>query len=146
MTVTRCGLTAKGAANYVDFIDRLRMALLLLPIAVICLFTACQKESVNDDQLATGIKANFFSDDTTKSANLNVAVKDGVVTLTGEVPSSDIKVQAVKIVNGTAGVKRVDDQIKVNPALAMNQPPPESSQTRNSRGNAGATARTGIVY
>jgi BON domain len=110
----------------VNFIHRPGVAL-LVPISVICLVTACQKESVNDDKLATGIKANLFSDSTTKAANLNVAVKDGVVTLTGEVPSSDVELQAVKIVNGTAGVKRVDDQIKVNPTLAMNQPTPETS-------------------
>jgi BON domain len=113
----------------VKFMYRLRVAL-LLPIAVICLFTACQKRSVNDDQLATGIKAKLFSDGTTKSANINVAVKDRVVTLTGDVPSSDAELQAVKIVNGTVGVKRVDDQIKVNPALATNQSAPENWPTQ----------------
>lgn len=112
-----------------NFVYRLRV-ILLVPITLIFLFTACQKQSVNDDKLATGIKAGLSSDSTTKSANLGVAVKDGVVTLTGEVPSSDVELQAMKIVNGTAGVKRVDDQIKVNPALAVNQPAPESTQTQ----------------
>jgi hypothetical protein len=122
-------MNGKSTGYCVNFMYRLRVAP-LLTIAVVCVFTACQKEAVSDDKLVTGIKANFFSDGTTKSANLNVAVKDGVVTLTGEVPSSDVERQAVKIANGTSGVKRVDDQIKVNPALAMNQGTPNSSQTQ----------------
>jgi hypothetical protein len=107
------------------FVQRLRVLPLLL-IVVICVTVACQKRS--DDSLATHVKANLFSDPTTKAANVNVAVKDGVVTLTGEVPSSDIELQAKKIADSTAGVKRVDDQIKVNAALAVNQPVPENSQ------------------
>jgi hypothetical protein len=122
-------MNGKSTGYYVNFMHRLRVAP-LLTIAIVCVFTACQKESVSDDKLVTGIKANFFSDGTTKSANLNVAVKDGVVTLTGEVPSADVERQAVKIANGTSGVKRVDDQIKVNPALAMNHGAPNSSQTQ----------------
>lgn len=106
---------------------RLRLTL-LSSIAVISLLTACRKEPGIDDKLATGIKANLFSDPTTKSANLNVAVKDGIVTLTGDVPSADVELQAMKIANGTAGVKRVDDQIKVNAAAAANQASPENSQ------------------
>jgi hypothetical protein len=107
----------------------LRVAL-LLSIAVIVLSTACRKESASDDQLASGIQGKLSSDPTTKSTNVNVAVSNGVVTLTGDVPSSDIELQAMKIANGTSGVKRVDDQIKVNAAAAANQPPAEAPQTQ----------------
>ncbi|MFL6352460.1 MAG: BON domain-containing protein [Bryobacteraceae bacterium] len=122
-------ITDGKAGNYVNLMYRLRVGL-LFSIIIGCLFTACYKQSVSDNKLATGIKANLFSDAITKSANVNVAVKDGVVTLTGEVPSSDVELQAVKIVNGTAGVKRVDDQIKVNQALAANQVTPDNSSTQ----------------
>jgi BON domain len=108
---------------------RLRVAL-FLTIAAIFLSTACRNESVSDDKLASSIKANLSSDPTTKAANVNVAVSNGVVTITGDVPSSDVELQAMKIANGTSGVKRVDDQMKVNAALAANQPPPQSSQTQ----------------
>lgn len=108
------------------FMYRLRLAL-LLSIALIFLSTACQKEPVSDDKLASGIKANLSSDPTTKSANVNVAVNNGVVTLTGDVPSPDVELQVMKITNGTPGVKRVDDQIKANAAAATNQSPPENA-------------------
>lgn len=121
-----------------NFMHRSGVAL-LVPVAIICLVTACQKESVNDDKLAAGIKANLFSDSTTKSANLNVAAKDGVVTLTGDVPNSDVELQAVKIVNAPAGVKRVDDQIKVNPSLAYKSAGARNfADTRAARCSGGA--------
>jgi hypothetical protein len=110
----------------VKFMYRLRLPL-LLSIALIFLSTACQKEPVSDDKLASGIKANLSSDPTTKSANVNVAVNNGVVTLTGDVPSPDVELQVMKITNGTPGVKRVDDQIKANAAAATNQSPPENA-------------------
>jgi osmotically-inducible protein OsmY len=40
----------------------------------------------NDEAIATEIKTNMFSEPTLKSANLNVEVKNGVVTLSGGVP------------------------------------------------------------
>ncbi len=119
------------SGNLNNFAYRLRLAL-LLSIAAVCFTAACRTRSANDGALATHIKANLFSDPTTKSANVNVAVKDGVVTLTGDVPSSDVELQAMKIANSTAGVKRVDDQMKVNTALAVNQSVPENSQAQPS--------------
>ncbi len=104
---------------------RLAMA---VSIAAICIMAGCQKKTISDDHIATGIKANLFSDPTTKAANVNVSVNDGVVTLTGEVPSPDVELQAMKIAHAAAGVKRVNDQIKVNASLAANQPQPDNSQ------------------
>ncbi len=101
-------------------------------MAALCLTVACRTKAVSDDHLATVIKANLFSDPVTKPANVNVAVKDGVVTLAGDVPTSDVELQAIKIANHTAGVRRVSDQMKVNPSLAMNQPTPDNSSTPTS--------------
>ena len=74
----------------------------------------CSKTGPSDDALANDIKAKLYSDPTTKAANVNVAVKGGVATLTGDVPSSDVELQAYKIANETSGVTKVTDQITVN--------------------------------
>ena len=93
-------------------------------ITAVSLFVGCGARSgVNDDALASDIKAKLYSDATTKAANINVAVKDGVVTLSGDVPSSDVELQAMKVANATAGVKTVTDQLTVNGAAAGNQAP-----------------------
>jgi len=94
-----------------------------------CLIVACTT-TPSDDALATKIKASLFSDPTTKAANLNIAVKDGVVTLSGDVPSSDVELKAMKVANSTPGVKRVNDQMKVNTALAANESPSNQAATQ----------------
>ncbi|HMF74940.1 MAG TPA: BON domain-containing protein [Bryobacteraceae bacterium] len=98
--------------------------LLATAITLSCLTLACGSKGPTDQQLTTDIQAKLYANDATKAANVNVAVKDGVVTLTGDVPSSDVELQAMKIANSAAGVKTVSDQMKLNDALAANSPPP----------------------
>ena len=89
----------------------------------------CGNRSADDQALTTQIQAKLYADPATKTADVNVAVKSGVVTLSGNVPSSDVALQAMKIANGTAGVKHVNDQLTVNgvadtaPAAASTPPP-----------------------
>jgi hypothetical protein len=82
-----------------------------------------------DDAIATDVKAKLYSDATTRAANIGVAVKDGAVTLSGDVPSSDVELQAMKLVNATAGVRNVSDQLKVSAADATPPPPPTGASS-----------------
>jgi hypothetical protein len=102
---------------------------LMAALVIAAITVGCAKKGTSDDALATSIKAQLYSDPTTKPASINVDVKGGVATLSGDVPSSDVELQALKLANGTTGVTRVDDQMKVNPSLAANQPPPADPQT-----------------
>jgi hypothetical protein len=91
--------------------------------------TGCGPKGVSDQTLATDIQAKLYADPVTKSANVKVAVNNGVVTLTGDAPNSDTALQAVNIANGTSGIKSVDNQVKVAPPVAPAQtasstPPP----------------------
>jgi hypothetical protein len=89
----------------------------------------------NDVQLATDLKAQMFSDPQTKTANLQVAVKNGVVTLSGTAPSDAARYEAHKLAASMPGVSKVNDQVTVQapqqmaevaspPAPAVNNPPP----------------------
>lgn len=55
--------------------------------------------------------------------DINVATSDGMATLTGQVPSEDIKSLAGEIARDTAGVRDVKNEISVDPAA---QPSTES--------------------
>lgn len=112
--------------------------------AALALSVSCAKPGGGDDSIANNVKAALYSDQTTKAANIAVAVKDGQVTLSGDVPNSDVALQAMKIANGTPGVKGVSDQLTINGASAANQlpdvgntngapPPPQSNP--NAPGN-----------
>src|SRR5947209_4965694 len=116
---------------------------ILAAAACLALLGGCTK-TATDDTLANNIKAGLYSDQTTKAANISVGVKGGVVTLTGDVPSSDVALEAMKVANGTAGVRSVNDQLTINGVSAANQtatpPPPGSTAPADSGTPATNTA------
>lgn len=87
---------------------------------------ACNHAS--DDSIATDIKAKMFSEPQLKSAAVNVAVKDGIVTITGLVPDDAARLAAEQIASKTNGVKQVIDSTtvasQVQAAAAPAPPPP----------------------
>lgn len=79
----------------------------------------------NDAQLATNLKAQMFSDPQTKSADLQVSVTGGVVTLSGTAPSDAARYEAYKLATRTPGVSKVNDQMTVQaPAQTAEATPP----------------------
>lgn len=117
-------------------------------VAVVFFSVGCgggSSTSANDATLANEIKAKFYSDTTIKGAPINVAVKDGVATLSGDVPNSDVELAAMKAANTVSGVQRVDDQMKVNasmpsPSTAGNEAPPPPAGANSLAGNSASTA------
>jgi BON domain/YMGG-like Gly-zipper len=74
--------------------------------------------TMGDKTLATDLKAGMFSDPQVKSLNLDIAVKNGEVTLAGEVPDDAARLQAFKLASDTPGVKHVVDHMTVQTAQA----------------------------
>jgi BON domain-containing protein len=95
----------------------LRGTLLLSALSLSFLFAfACNKPS--DDDVATSIKAKLYSEPLLKSASVDVTAKDGIVTLSGQVPDDSARLAAQHIAATTPGVKTVVDQTTMAP------PPP----------------------
>lgn len=95
----------------------------LVPFFVIALMTGCATKP-NDAQLATNLKAQMFHDPQTKSADLQVAVKNGVVTLSGAAPSDAARYEAYKLAAGMPGVSKVNDQMTVQAPQQMAEATP----------------------
>lgn len=77
-----------------------------------------------DDAITTDIKAKMFSEPSLKSANVDITSKDGVVTLSGQVPDDAARLAAYKIATSTSGVTKVDDQMNVATAQVEPSAPP----------------------
>ncbi len=101
--------------------DRTRLLIATFTIGS-CLWVSCTKKSASDQSLVAAIQSKLYADDSTKSANIKVDAKNGVVTLSGDVPSSDVELEAMKVANATPGVSSVSDQLKVNAAAATAPP------------------------
>lgn len=83
---------------------------------LLLLFFGCNKPS--DDAVTTSIKARLYSEPLLKAASVDVTAKDGIVTLSGQVPDDAARLAAQHIAATTPGVKTVVDQ------TTMAAPPP----------------------
>ncbi len=100
-----------------------KSAILLLALLVVLgLAVGCSKGR-SDQAITTDIQAKMFSDPQVKGSNISVAVKQGEVTLSGEVPSDTVRYQAFKITTETPGVTKVNDLTTVKVAEAPPPPP-----------------------
>jgi BON domain len=97
--------------------------LFMAALGVTALAGGCS-HTQKDQALATEIKANMFSDPQVKAANVDVSVKDGEATLSGEVPNEGARYQAYKLATDTPGVKHVVDKMTVQTAQAAPAPEP----------------------
>jgi hypothetical protein len=119
---------------------------LLSILALALLFAlACNKPS--DDNIATEIKAKMFSEPLLKTSTINVSVKGGTVTLSGQLTDDAARLAAERIAKATKGVSIVVDQTSVpilpaaaeyvpTPAPAPAPVPPTSHRRRASRPQA----------
>jgi hyperosmotically inducible protein len=85
-------------------------SLLLCAIACSALAIACAQ---SDAGITTSVKSQLAADDLTKASQIDVDTKNRVVTLSGEVTSSEEETQAIAIARRTNGVADVVDQLTV---------------------------------
>jgi hyperosmotically inducible protein len=69
--------------------------------------------AVTDGAVTTKIKAQFLANTALRHADIAVTTNNGVVTLSGTVPSAELRQLAVDLARHTGGVARVDDQLRV---------------------------------
>lgn len=69
--------------------------------------------AVGDAALTTKVKTQFLADDDISGLKIDVDSKNGIVTLTGSVPTAAEKATALKVARSTEGVKSVVDRVKV---------------------------------
>jgi len=100
---------------------RLRFVLALL-LASAAVVSGCAR-GPGDAALAKSIRAQISADQQLKGSSLSVSVKQGVATITGNVPDDSARLEAYKIAAQTPGVKKVDDQMS-----SITAPPQASSE------------------
>jgi hyperosmotically inducible periplasmic protein len=84
-------------------------------MAFILLVSAClaADKPVSDDTIYDKVRISLASDIDVKGGNLKVEVKDGVVTLGGNLESQGQKDKATRIAKKVKGVKKVINNIDV---------------------------------
>ena len=114
-----------------------RSLLIFFPFSLFLVCLACNK--TNDTTITTDIQARMFAEPQLKSASVDVSTKDGMVTLSGQVPNEAARTVARNIASQTAGVKQVIDSTSIAPptppaspanAAVKNLPPPPGEPNR----------------
>src|SRR5262245_32807765 len=75
--------------------------------------------AVKDSSITTKIKTQFFANTDLRRAAISVSTNNGVVTLTGTVPSAELRDLAVDLARHTGGVLRVDKQLNVSKQMPI---------------------------
>ncbi len=99
---------------------RIYAGLLVLAVLLVGALSACQTpagrtagEVVDDTTITTKVKAKLFKDSILKGFAISVTTFEGEVTLTGAVDTEAEKKRAESIAFSTAGVKKVNNLLKV---------------------------------
>ena len=108
-----------------------------LPLAL-ALATGCTKVSPpsisgnaaasgpSDQQIAVDAQAKLLGDPAISNKQMNIMAKDGVVALSGEVPTDAERMEASSAVATVPGVKTVVNNLTVAPAVAAKPTPDET--------------------
>jgi hypothetical protein len=90
---------------------------ILLVITLMALATACSRRP-NDQEIAKDIQNKVAADPDTKDSQVNVAAKDGKVTLTGQANTPVAQQKVEQIARQEPGATGLDDEMTVAPAAA----------------------------
>ena len=124
------------------------LAVLTLTVAL-AVPAYAQVSAVKDGWLVMKIHSDLVDEDVLSGSNIDVDVKNGVVTLQGTVPSEAARARAIAEAKKTDGVKSVIDQLKIAPAAQRRQDGQGAGQdrrrppTRPSDKTASAAKKTG---
>ncbi len=82
-----------------------------------CTTTQSPGRQVDDSAIHASIKAKLTADRFSNIVNVDINVTNGIVTLAGEVPNPQVKIEAGKEARSVDGVVRVINNLQVkNPA------------------------------
>ena len=78
-----------------------------------CSTTQSAGKQVDDAAIHTAVKAKLTADRFSNIVNVDINVTNGVVTLAGEVPNTQVKMEAEKEARSVDGVVRVINNLQV---------------------------------
>ncbi len=90
-------------------------AISIVLLSVLMGFSVACSKHANDDTITKDIQSKVSADPDTKDSQVNVAAKDGKVTLTGNVSSPAAQQKLEQIAREEPGAAGVDDQTAVQP-------------------------------
>lgn len=79
-------------------------------------------ETISDTWITTKVYASLDNNEEVESTGIKVSTSDGVVTLEGSVASETERLRAPEITANVAGVREIDNRLRVDPRLTQQDP------------------------
>src|SRR5262245_37792572 len=96
----------------------MKLSFIAIVAALVISLTGCERRTATDATVTTTVKNRLAADPTTSAARINVDTSNGVVTLSGAVPTAAEKSEAERIARNTQGVTQVVNNITVEQEAA----------------------------
>lgn len=96
----------------------------------------------DDAWITTSLQGRFYADDAVRGRDVNVSTDNGVVTLRGTVDSETARTRAVALAREVDGVVDVQDQLRVDTAMAATDPDRPRTAEDQPTGTSGAIDAT----
>jgi len=81
--------------------------------ALVILLIGCERRSVNDTTITNTVKSKLAADPETSALRINIDTSNGVVTLSGSVPTAAEKAEAERTARNTQGVRQVVNNLTI---------------------------------
>ena len=104
---------------------------------------ATQVGAIKDGWLVMKVHSEMVDEEVLNGSNIDVDVRNGVVTLQGTVPSEAARSRAIAVAKANDGVKSVVDQLKIAPARGSNMAGKVDRAEDKAERAADKTARAG---
>src|SRR5262249_8731096 len=91
----------------------MKLSFIAIVAALVISLTGCESRTATDATITTAVKNKLAADPTTSAARINVDTSNGVVTLSGAVPTTAEKSEAERISRNTQGVTQVVNNLTV---------------------------------
>jgi osmotically-inducible protein OsmY len=114
------------------------IALAVLTLTFVSAPAQAQINTIKDGWLVTKIHSEFVDEAILSGSNIDVDVKNGMVTLQGTVPSEAARARAIQSAKNNDGVKGVTDQLRIAPPVHDRGPIDKAQDT-----TADAAKKTG---
>jgi hyperosmotically inducible protein len=88
---------------------------IILLATVTLVYVSCTQQTIDDSTITAKVKGSLAADKDTSAIKISVETHDGVVTLTGVVPTDKEKARAGEVAKNTEGVRRVVNALVVDP-------------------------------
>ncbi|HEY7183192.1 MAG TPA: BON domain-containing protein [Blastocatellia bacterium] len=111
----------------------MKLSFIAIVAALVISVTGCETRTATDATVTTAVKNRLAADPTTSAARVNVDTANGVVTLSGAVPTTAERSEAERIARNTQGVTQVVNNVTVEGGGA-----PGTAGTPGAGGETGA--------